>query len=87
MICEVGLAMAVLVGTGLLARTMVALLHTDIGFDSANLVTATVTLPSAEYPNPAQAAQFMQRGIERIEQIPGVASAAAVFPVPFTTQI
>jgi len=87
MICEVGLAMAVLVGTGLLARTMVALLRTDIGFDSANLVTATVTLPSAEYPNPAQAAQFMQRGIERIEQIPGVASAAAVFPVPFTAQI
>jgi len=87
MICEVGLAMAVLVGTGLLARTMVALLHTDIGFDSANLITATVTLPSAEYPNPAQAAQFMQRGIERIEQIPGVASAAVVFPVPFTTQI
>jgi len=87
MICEVGLAMAVLVGTGLLARTMVALLRTDIGFDAANLVTATVTLPSAEYPNPAQAAQFMQRGIERIAQIPGVASAAAVFPVPFTTQI
>ena len=87
MICEVGLAMAVLVGTGLLARTMVALLRTDIGFDSANLVSATVTLPSAEYPNPAQAAQFMQRGIERIEQIPGVASAAAVFPVPFTAQI
>jgi len=87
MICEVGLAMAVLVSTGLLARTMVALLRTDIGFDSANLVTATVTLPSAEYPNPAQAAQFMQRGIARIEQIPGVASAAAVFPVPFTTQI
>jgi hypothetical protein len=46
-ICEVGLAMAVLVGTGLLARTMMALLRTDIGFDSANLVTATVTLPSA----------------------------------------
>jgi putative ABC transport system permease protein len=87
MICEVGLAMAVLVGTGLLARTMMALLRTDIGFDSANLVSATVTLPSAEYPNPAQAAQFMQRGIERIEQIPGVASAAAVFPVPFTAQI
>jgi predicted permease len=87
MICEVGLAMAVLVGTGLLARTMMALLRTDIGFDSANLVTTTVTLPSAEYPNPAQAAQFMQRGIERIEQIPGVASAAAVFPVPFTAQI
>ncbi len=87
MICEVGLAMAVLVGTGLLARTMVALLRTDIGFDAANLVTATVTLPPAEYPNPAQAAQFMQRGIERIEQIPGVASVAAVFPVPFTAQI
>ena len=87
MICEVGLAMAVLVGTGLLARTMMALLATDIGFDSANLLSATVTLSPADYPNPAQSAQFIQRGIEHIDQLPGVVSAAAVFPVPFTPQI
>jgi putative ABC transport system permease protein len=79
--------MAVLVGTGLLARTMMALLRTDIGFDSSNLLSATVTLPPADYPNPALAAQFMQRGLERVAQIPGVESAAAVFPVPFTAQI
>ncbi|MGH9745227.1 MAG: ADOP family duplicated permease [Candidatus Acidiferrales bacterium] len=87
MICEVGLAMAVLVGTGLLARTMISLLRTDIGFNPANLLSATLTLVPSDYPNPAQAAQFMQRGIERIRQEPGVESAAAVFPVPFTPQV
>jgi len=87
MICEVGLAMAVLVGTGLLARTLMALIGTDIGFDASHLLGATVTFPSAEYPNPNQTAQFMDQGIERIEQLPGVKSAAAVFPIPFTPQI
>ncbi len=86
-VCEIGLAMAVLVGTGLLVRTMRSLLSTDLGFDPNHLVTATVSIPPAPYPDgPAQAA-FIQRGIDRIATIPGVTSASAVFPVPFSPQI
>ncbi|MGA8223424.1 MAG: ABC transporter permease [Candidatus Acidiferrales bacterium] len=86
-VCEIGLAMAVLVGTGLLVRTMIALFHTDVGFDPKHLLTATVTLPRADYPSNVQRTSFMQEGIDRISKLPGVESAAAVFPVPFTPQI
>lgn len=86
-ICEMGLAMAVLVGAGLLVRTMDALLHTDVGFDSSQLITGTVTLPRADYPADAKTAQFFQQGVERIARLPGIESTAAVFPVPFTPQI
>jgi predicted permease len=87
MICEVGLAMAVLVGAGLLARTMVALLRTNIGFEPKQLLTASVTLARTDTPDAIAQAQFVQQGIDRIQQLPGVESAAAVFPVPFTPQI
>jgi putative ABC transport system permease protein len=87
MICEVGLAMAVLVGAGLLARTMIVLLRANIGFEPKQLLTASITFPRAGGPDAARQAQFVQRGIDRIQQLPGVESAAAVFPVPFTPQI
>jgi predicted permease len=86
-VCEIGLAMAVLVSTGLLVRTMLALFHTHVGFDPSHLLTATVTLPRAEYLSDAQTASFLQEGIDRIAKLPGVESAAAVFPAPFTPQI
>jgi predicted permease len=86
-ICEIALAMAVLVGTGLLVRTMRSLLSTDVGFDPANLVTATVSMPAAAYPDAPQQAAFIQRGIDRVKAIPGVSSASAIFPVPFSPQV
>jgi putative ABC transport system permease protein len=86
-VCEIGLAMAVLIGTGLLVRTMIALFHTNIGFDSSHLLTATVTLPRAEYLTDAQTSSYLQQAIDRIARLPGVESTASVFPVPFTPQI
>jgi len=86
-VCEIGLAMAVLVGTGLLVRTMRSLLSTNLGFDPHNLVTATVSMPPAIYPDEAHQSAFIQHGIDRVRTIPGVTSAAAVFPVPFSPQI
>jgi predicted permease len=79
--------MAVLVGTGLLVRTMRSLLSTDLGFDSSHLVTATVSMPAAAYPDTPQQAAFIQHGIDRIKTIPGVLSASAIFPVPFSPQV
>jgi putative ABC transport system permease protein len=86
-VCEIGLAMAVLVGTGLLVRTMIALFHTDVGFDPSHLLMATVSLPRAEYSSNEKTSSFLQQGIARISRLPGVESVAAVFPVPFSPQI
>jgi putative ABC transport system permease protein len=86
-ICEIGLAMAVLIGTGLLVRTMRSLLSTNLGFDANHLVTATVSMTATAYPDTAEQAAFIQRGIDRIRTIPGVTSASAIFPVPFSPQV
>src|ERR1700683_5153558 len=86
-VCEIALAMAVLVATGLLVRTMSKLLQTDVGFDPKNLLTATISLSRTDYPDAARASQLVQNCLKKIEQLPGVESATAVFPVPFTPQI
>ena len=86
-VCEIGLAMAVLVGTGLLVRTMRSLLSSDLGFDPNNLATATVSMSPTDYPDESHQSAFIQHGIDRIRTIPGVVSASAVFPVPFSPQI
>src|ERR1700728_400205 len=85
-VCEIGLAMTVLVGAGLLVRTMIVLLKTKVGFDTSHLLTATVVLGRPDNGAPPLP-QYVQQGIERIQSLPGVDSAAAVFPVPFTPQI
>jgi predicted permease len=86
-VCEISLAMAVLVATGLLVRTMGKLLQTDVGFDPQNLLTATVSLSRTDYPDAARASQFIRNSIRKMEQLPGVESASAIFPVPFTPQV
>ncbi len=86
-VCEIALAMAVLVATGLLIRTMSKLLQTDVGFDPQNLLTATITVSRNDYPDAARASQLVQNCLKKIEQLPGVESATAVFPVPFTPQV
>ena len=74
------LAIAVLVGAGLLVRTMQTLLKSNLGFDSNQLITATVSLPSSDYAGTAKQAAFIEQGIKRIQNIPGVTSASAIFP-------
>jgi predicted permease len=86
-VCEIGLAIAVLVGAGLLVRTMQTLLKSNLGFDSNQLITATVSLPSSDYAGTAKQAAFIEQGIKRIQNIPGVTSASAIFPALFTPQI
>src|ERR1700723_92945 len=86
-VCETGLAMAVLVGAGLLVRTMIVLLKTKVGFDSTHLLTASVIVGRPDGTGTPLSARLAQEGLERIKRLPGVDSAAVVFPVPFTPQI
>ncbi|HXR98379.1 MAG TPA: ABC transporter permease [Terriglobales bacterium] len=86
-VIEVALAMTLLAGAGLMLRTMQALNRVALGFDSARLVTATVSLSSTAYrPVPARARYFEQL-VRQAGALPGVESSAVVFPLPFTTQI
>jgi putative ABC transport system permease protein len=72
-----------LVGAALLARSFVALLHADRGFEPVNLLTGRVPLP-ADYP-PERRTQLVDALQTRLRALPGVARAAAGNSLPFVS--
>ena len=83
-VSEVALALMLLVGAGLLMRSLSGLRAVDPGFDPRNLLTAFVNVADAKYPTPSQRNQFFDRAIERIRVLPGVESAAWIDTVPLS---
>src|SRR5262245_18399198 len=72
LVVQLGLATLLLVGAGLLLRSMSNLQSVDFGFDPQNLLAATVNLPDTSYKTIAEHAAFYDRVRERVESIPGV---------------
>jgi putative ABC transport system permease protein len=76
-VSEIALSLLLLVGAGLMLRTMSRLLRVDPGFTTDNMLSFRLTLPSAKYKEPQQV-QFFASLIERLRALPQVQSAAAV---------
>ncbi|MEX1181775.1 MAG: ABC transporter permease [Gemmatimonadota bacterium] len=72
---QIGLALVLLVGAGLLIRSFVALNAVDPGFDTRGALTFRVVLPGARYDTPERMHTFHRELIRRISGIPGVRSA------------
>lgn len=84
-VSEVALALVLLTGAGLMINTLAHLYKSDRGFDAQRLLTLRTSLPASKYPaHSSQRAAFFDQVIERIDSIPGVESAAAVYPLPFS---
>jgi putative ABC transport system permease protein len=83
---EVALAVMLLTGTGLLIRSFTKLLLVNPGFDAGNVVTFSLDLPPTRYPERAQQAEFYRQLVERVKNLPGVQSAAAVSNLPLFGQ-
>jgi putative ABC transport system permease protein len=85
---EDALAMVLLVGAGLLARTFWALENVSTGFDTANLVTARVWLPrpndpaNGKYLVPEARAAFARESLSRVAALPQVADVALSTQIP-----
>jgi putative ABC transport system permease protein len=78
---EVALAVVLLAGAGLLARSSLEVSGMRRGLDLHNVLTAQVWLPPARYANAGQIARFWRQAVERTAALPGVQSATAVnFP-------
>jgi putative ABC transport system permease protein len=84
-VAEVALALVLLIGAGLMARSFVKLRQVDMGFTERNILTMRVPLPEAKYPFPgdnndlqiAAGLAFFEQLLARIEALPGVKAAAA----------
>jgi predicted permease len=81
-IAEVALAVMLVIGAGLLIRTVYNLAAVDTGFDRSRLVTFSMSLATATYPRPAPRAQFYQRLLDQLRAVPGVQAASAMTGLP-----
>jgi predicted permease len=63
------------IGAGLLVRSLGALTDLDLGFRPDKLLTMRVTLPPHEYPDIARIHAFYDRLLERLSTLPGVEAA------------
>jgi hypothetical protein len=82
---EIALSLTLLVGSGLLIRTSVALLVVNRGFDVHNVLTIRMSLTGSHFDTQAGIEQLTRDGIDRLRAIPGVAVASAACCVPLET--
>jgi putative ABC transport system permease protein len=79
---QFALAMVLLAGASLFVRGIQEANNRHYGWESGPLVTGTVILPTATYPG-KEIAQFQRLALERLEALPGVASASVSYSMPF----
>ncbi|HEX8077219.1 MAG TPA: ADOP family duplicated permease, partial [Chthoniobacterales bacterium] len=83
-VAQVAFSILLLIAAGLLIRSFGKLLRSELGFESKNLLTLEYRLPRAKYKEADAPWNFHRQVLDRIEQIPGVKSAAVVRGLPFT---
>src|SRR4051812_720663 len=82
--CQLAICFILLIGSGLVAKTWFALLNSDAGFNTHNLLTLEYRLPRVKYPTREQQWRFHRAALAKIQQIPGADSAALVQALPFS---
>ena len=80
---EVALAVMLLIGAGLLVRTVTHLYQLRPGFEPARVITASFSLQDARYADGAHVTQLYDSGLARIRALPGVESAGAALTLPY----
>jgi putative ABC transport system permease protein len=82
-VLEAGLCLALMIGAGVLFKSMWLLYRIDPGFDPAGVMTFRIQAPPAQYPTDRQRAQLFQRILDRLAAMPGIESVGAVNDLPF----
>ena len=80
-VAEIGLAMVLLAGGGLLIRSFIKLSNVDAGYNPSNVVTFQVALPVEDYP-PDDSKAFAEELVVRLRSVAGVESAAYANQLP-----
>ena len=79
---EVAVSVMLVIGAGLLVRTVYNLTRVDAGFDRSRMIAFSMTLPRAGSEGEGRAGA-LQRLLDRLRQIPGVHAATAMSDLPF----
>ncbi len=83
-IAQVALSLLLLVSAGLLLRSFDKLLQVNVGFKTERLLTMEYRLPRPKYKEPEIQWNFHRQVVERLQEVPGVESAALVRGLPFS---
>ncbi len=81
---EVGLALVLLVSTGLMVRTVSGLLDEELGFEPQGVLTARASLPELPYPRATDRIRFFNGLVERLERLPGVEAVGLTSALPLS---
>ena len=81
-VAEVVLALVLLGGAGLLARSFMQLAHVDPGFIPENATTLRLSLPQKKYAEPEQQNAFANALVERLKDLPGVQAVGITHSLP-----
>lgn len=79
---QVGLALALLTGAGLMIRSLLAMRSVELGFAPERVLAVDLTLPAYDYPEQGDVRAFYDRALGRIRAVPGARSAGLVAPLP-----
>jgi putative ABC transport system permease protein len=81
-ICEVALAMTLLIGAGLMMKSFIRVRQLNTGFSADRVMTAKVALPNTQYSAPEQRNNFFRQLLQGVATKPGVESAALTSSLP-----
>ena len=85
-VSEVALSLMLLIGAGLMIRSLWMLRNVDPGLDPNNVLTMTVGIPvpSTRFPTPLQQSNFFNDVLQRVRALPGVESAGVIDALPLS---
>src|SRR3984885_6678029 len=83
-VAEVGVALVLMTGAGLLIDSFARLMKVNPGFVPKGLMTFPISLPTSRYSQPQQQAEFYRELLEKVKTVPGVQSAGATSFLPLS---
>jgi putative ABC transport system permease protein len=81
-VAEVALSLLLLVGAGLMLRTLLEISRVRPGFEPRGVMTFQLSLPFQRYPQPTDRTGFFRQLDDRLAGLPGVEAVGGVFPLP-----
>jgi predicted permease len=86
-VAQVALSVVLLLGAGLMLRSLRSLAEVDIGFRARDALTLSISLPSTRYPEATQVDALQRAFLERVRALPGVEAAGLIRSLPLGSQI
>ena len=86
-VAEVALAVVLVIGAGLMIRSLSELGRIELGFNPERLLTLKLSLPTARYDTPEKVVDFYRTLVDRVRALPGAQAAGVVRSLPLATTI